>query len=393
MKWNFVRKILPYLAESFLGLLLVGCSRSVAQPPPPAPTVTVAQVEQRELVEWEEFTGRTEPVETVEVRPRVSGYIKSVHFKAGQSVKKGDVLFTIDPRWHQADFEKRTAEFEQARVHLENAKREADRTTKLLADRAISTEDSDARQARFAEAKAAMLAARAALDSTKLDLEHTEVRAPINGKVSRALLTEGNFASGIAGAGSLLATLVTVDPIYVYVDVDENSFLKFNALAQANTLQTNQDGRIPVNLELADEKEFPHHGHIESWDNRLDANTGSILLRAVFPNPDGRVVAGLFARIRVPLSERHQVLLVEERALGTDQDQKFVFTLTPTNTVQYRAVKLGPALEGKRIVRSGLDSTDKVVVNGVQRVHPGSVVDPQTEGPTNSATVARITQH
>ncbi len=211
-----------------------------------------------------------------------------------------------------------------------------------------------------------------------MDLEYTQVRAPIDGRVSRALLTEGNYVNGVAGGATLLTTIVSVDPIYVYADIDENSLLKFNALAQANQLETNDAGQIPVELQLADEEEFPHQGHIESFDNRLDPNTGSILLRAVFPNADGRVVPGLFAHIRVPLSQRHAVLLVDERAVGTDQAQKFVLSLTPTNTVAYRAVQLGPLVSGKRVVRAGLEGNEQVVVNGLARVRPGMPVAPQT---------------
>jgi len=358
-------------------VVLTGCARSQAQPKPVPPTVTVAPVEQQEIVEWDEFTGRTAPVELVEVRPRISGHIQEVRFESGSLVKKGDVLVKIDPRWHQAEFERRQADYEQAKVHLENAEREAQRTKELLANRAISTEDAEARQARFQEAKAALLAAQAARDFVKLDLDYTEIRAPIDGRVSRALVTAGNYVSGTAGAATVLTTIVSVDPIYVLADVDENSLLKFNALAQAGKPDGESKGRVAVELQLADEEGFPHHGYIESFDNRLDPNTGSILLRAVFPNSDGRVVPGLFARIRVPLSERHSALLVEEKAIGTDQSQKFVMTLSPTNTVEYRSVKLGPAINGKRIVRAGLNAGEQIVVNGLQRVRPGMPVTPQ----------------
>src|SRR5438094_3349733 len=300
---NFFRLNVPSLAMASVLLLSVGCGRQLAEQRPSPPVVTVAPVERQELVEWDEFTGRTEPVESVEVRPRVSGYIQEVRFQSGQLVKKGDVLFVIDARWHQAEFERRQAEFEQARVRLDNARREADRTPQLLANKAISTEESDARQARYQEAKAALLAAQAARDSTKLDLEYTQVRAPIDGRVSWALLTEGNYVSGVAGSTTLLTTIVSVDPIYVYADIDENSLLKFNALAQEKKLETNGVGRIPVELQLADERDFPHRGYIESFDNHLDPNTGSILLRAVFPNPDGRVLPGLSASIPDPVSQ------------------------------------------------------------------------------------------
>ena len=225
---------------------ITGCGHKAAQQMPPPLPVTVTPVEKKELVEWDEFTGRIEPVETVEVRPRVSGYLQEVRFQSGQLVKKGDVLFSIDPRWHQATFDQRQAEFEQAKVHLDNARREAERTTQLLANKAISVEESDERQSRYQEARAAMLAAQAALESAKLDLEYTQVRAPIDGRVSRALLTEGNYVSGQAGAASLLTTIVSVDPVYVYADIDENSLLKFNALAAAKRLETDGEGKIPV---------------------------------------------------------------------------------------------------------------------------------------------------
>src|SRR5437667_3157257 len=268
-----VRLTFLSLAIASLLDLTTGCGRSAAQNHPPPPSVTVAPVHQKEIVEWEEFTGRTEPVSSVEVRPRVSGYIQEVRFQSGQLVKKGDVLFLIDPRWHQAEFDRLQAESERARVQLENAGREAGRTTQLLANKAISTEEADARVARFQEAKAALLAAEAARDSVKLDLEYTEVRAPIDGRVSRALLTEGNYVSGVSGTATLLTTLVSVDPVYVYADVDEDTLLKFNALAQVKKLETNAEGKIPVELQLADEQDFPHRGHIESFDNRLDPNT------------------------------------------------------------------------------------------------------------------------
>ena len=375
---QFLRLSSPAILLGALTLLAGGCGPSAAQQKPAPPAVTVATVEQQELVEWDEFTGRTEPVEMVEVRPRVSGHIQEVRFQSGELVKKGAVLFVIDPRWHQAEFDRRQAEYEQARVHRENAEREAKRTGQLLANRAISTEDAEAREARFQEAKAALLAAEAARESAKLDLDFTEVRAPIDGRVSRALVTAGNYINGVAGAATVLTTIVTVDPIYVYADVDENSLLKFNALFHDRKTSARTEDRVPIELQLADEEGFPQRGYIESFDNRLDPNTGSILLRAVFPNPDGRIVPGLFARIRVPLSERHAALLVEERAVGTDQGQKFVLALSATNTVEYRPVKLGPGVNGKRIVRAGLKPGEQVVVNGLQRVRPGMPVTPET---------------
>ena len=355
-----------------LAILSAGCGQKASQQSRPPAAVTVAPVEQKEIVEWSEFTGRTEPVESVDVQPRVSGYIQEVRFQSGQMVKKGDVLFVIDPRWNQATFDQRQAEYDQA-------KSENDRTTKLLANNAISAEEAEARKARYEEAKAA-------LDSAKLDLEYTEVKAPINGRVSRALLTEGNYVSGNAGSASLLTTMVSVNPVYVYADIDEDTLLKFNELVYSKKLGTTDDGKIPVELQLADESEFPHKGYIESFDNKLDPSTGSILLRAVFPNDDGRIVPGLFARIRIPLSERHDALLIDERSVGTDQANKFVLTLTSSNTVQYQAVELGPLVDGKRVVRSGLEVGEKIVVNGLARVRPGMPVTPQEEMANNDGT-------
>jgi RND family efflux transporter MFP subunit len=378
--------ILNALALSaVLALVAAGCKKPGAQShghgaggQPPAPVVTVLPVQQQEVIEWEEFTGHTVAIENVEVRPRVSGHIEAVKFQSGQLVKKGDPLFQIDARWYQAEFNRRTGEYESAKVKAANAEREAQRSPKLLENRAISTEEAEQRQARFEEAKAMLIAAEAARDSAKLDLEYTTIRSPIDGRVSRALVTEGNYISGTAGNATLLTTIVSVDPIHVYADVDENSLLKFRALARAGKLANNGDGKIPVELQLGDEQSFPHKGYIESFDNKLDPQSGSILLRAEFPNRDGQIIPGLFARIRLPASEKRPAVLIEETAIGTDQAQKFVLTLTSSNTVAYRPVKLGPQIEGKRLIRDGLQVGEQVVQNVVMaRVRPGMPVQPQ----------------
>jgi multidrug efflux system membrane fusion protein len=381
MKKKILIGLAAVLATAAL-LALTGCGKggsAGAAAAPPAPEVTVATIKQKDVVEWDEFTGRTEAMESVEVRPQVSGYIREVRFQSGQLVKKGDVLFVIDPRWHEADYNRLQADAERARFELENAKRQANRTTNLLADHAVSAEEGETRIASYEEAKAALAAAEAARDYAKLDLEFTQVRAPIDGRVSRALITEGNYVTGGSGAGTVLTTLVSVDPVYVYADVDEDSYLKFKALVAAGKIETNGAGRTPVELQLADEDGFPHQGCVESFDNHLDENTGTIVLRAVFSNEKGRIVPGLFARIRLPMSAKHPAFLVSERAIGTDQARKYVLILTATNTVAYQAVELGPEIEGERIVRSGLHAGDKIVVNGMQRVRPGMAVAPQEE--------------
>lgn len=376
-------KILP-VAFILTCLVVSGCGKNKSEPTaPPAPVVTVAPVVEKELIEWTEFTGQTEAVEAVEVRPRVSGYIQEVRFQSGQLVKKGDVLFVIDPRPYQAEVEQREAELEQAKARHANAGRMAHRADQLLKSSAISSEEADTSISDFHQARAAVLAAEAALKSARLDLEFTEVRAPIDGRVSRALLTTGNYVSGNAGGASLLTTIVSVDPIYVYADVDERSLLQLQAL------MTKQEGhRIPVEMQLADEEGYPHRGFIESLDNRVDRNTGTIVLRAQIPNPDGRIIPGLFVRLRVPLSEERPTLLVDETAIGTDQAQKFVFSIGKDNTVEYRKVTLGPVADGKRIVRSGLNAGDMIIVNGVQRARPGAPVTPQPQVAQDSTSPA-----
>jgi len=363
-----VRLFTSLLVGGLALTLITGCSRGAAQSQssmPPPPQVTVAPVEQREIVEWSEFTGHTEPVDSVEVRPRVSGYIQQVCFQSGQLVKKGDVLFIIDPRWNQAVFDQRQAQYDEA-------KSEADRIDTLLRNNAISSEEADGRKARYEEAKAE-------LDSARLDLEYTKVRAPIDGRVSRALLTEGNYVSGNADSATLLTTVVSVKPIYVYVDMDEASYLKFHELTSADLLDAGANGSVPVDLQLADESDFVHHGSVESFDNQVNADTGSILMRAIFANEDCQIVPGLFARIRVPLSARHEALLIDDRAIETDQANKFVLTLSSTNTLQYQPVVIGPVIDGKRVVRTGLVAGERVVVNGTARVRPGIMVNPQDE--------------
>ncbi len=363
------------VAGGLLAALASGCNSKNEQPSaPPPPQVTVAPVQEREIVEWSEFTGHTAPVDSVEVRPRVSGYISKVCFQAGQMVKEGDVLFKVDPRWMKAVFDQRQAQYDEA-------KSQAEHIDLLLKNNAISSEEAESRKARFEEAKAE-------LDSARLDLQYTDVRSPINGRVSRALLTEGNYVSGNAGSASLLTTVVSVNPMYVYVDMDEASFLQFNALQRENQLDTNSLGFVPVDLQLENEPGFAHHGRIESFDNQLNPETGSILMRAEFQNGDGSIVPGLFARIRVPLTQRKPALLVEDQAIGTDQADKFVLSLSSSNTLQYQPVVLGPLVDGLRVIRSGLVSGQKIVVNGLARVRPGMPVDAQDEKPSSSSETA-----
>ncbi|OAM91463.1 efflux RND transporter periplasmic adaptor subunit [Termitidicoccus mucosus] len=356
--------------------------------PPPAPRVTVAPVEQRIVTDHRELLGRVDATETVEVRPRVSGYIDEVRLRAGELVNKGDVLFVIDPRQYRAQVNQATAGVERARVRLSIAAREARRSDALLKTRAISEEEADTRSTRFAEVRAELLSAEATLATAQLDLEHTEVRAPVGGRVNRAYVTAGNLVSGSPAGATLLTSIVSVGEVYVYADADEDTVLAFNRLRAAGRIATDKDGRVPVEMQLSDEENFPHRGVIESTDNRIDPATGSLVVRMAFPNTDGRLVPGLFARVRLPVSSPEPSLLVSERAIGTDQNQKFVFTVGADNTVAYRTVRIGPALDSQRVVRDGLKPGERVIVNGLHRVRPGMTVTPELASNDTATTPA-----
>jgi multidrug efflux system membrane fusion protein len=364
-------------------------SRSSSSPAAPvAPKVTVATVEEKTLVEYADLIGRVDSTETVEIRPRVSGQIDSVRFQSGQLVKAGDVLFALDARPFQARVNAAAAAVEQARVHAANAEREARRADELLAAHAISSEEAESRRSLQAEARAALDAADAALTTARLELEYTEVKAPISGRVSRAFVTAGNIVSGAPGSATLLTSVVSVGDAYAYADVDEATVLKFNRLSREGRLG-DANGRIPVELALSDETGYPHRGYLESVDNHLDTGTGSLILRAVFPNPDGALIPGLFARVRIPVSAPQPTLLISERSVGTDQSQKFVFAVTSDQKVDYRAVKLGPTIEGKRVVRDGLRPGEQIIVNGLQRVRPGMTVSAENAVAVQPASAAR----
>ncbi|TLD69320.1 efflux RND transporter periplasmic adaptor subunit [Phragmitibacter flavus] len=342
----------------------------------PAPKVTVAQVEQQNVVEHRELLGRVDAIETVEVRPRVSGHIQSVNLHPGQDVQQGDLLFTIDPRWYQAAFDLAQSTVNRAKVRVRIAERDAQRSNELLKNRAISVEEAETRTSLLDETRAELLAAEASLATAQLDLEHTQVRAPISGRINRAYVTSGNLISGAPGSATLLTTIVSNGDVYVYADVDEATLLTFNQINRAKD-NTNK-AAIPVTMQLTGETDYPHHGRIESSDNRLDPATGSLVLRMVFPNPDGKLVPGLAARVMLPISSAEPKLLVNERAIGTNQSQKFVLTVNDTNTVAYRTVKLGPIVNGKRIIRDGLTPADRIIINGLQRVSAGMTVTPET---------------
>ncbi len=364
-----------WVTPALLLVLVTGC-RGAPPPAPPAPGVTVAEVPERDINEWDEFTGRLEAVDAVEIRPRVSGYIQRVAFAEGKEVRKGDVLFEIDPRPYAADLARADAELEVARTRAELAAREVERAGRLVAVQAISKEEFDTRTAGEAESAAAVRAAEAAVATARLDLEWTRVRSPIAGRVGRAEVTEGNLVQAGPPTATRLTTVVSLDPIYVYFEGDEQTYLRYAEMARSGARPSSRDTRNPVYIGLANESGFPHQGYMDFVDNQLNPESGTIRARAVLSNKDRRFTPGLFARIKLVGSGRYRTALIQDRAVGTDQDKKFVLVLQPDSTVEYRAVQVGRVVDGLRIVRGGLKPGERIVVNGLQRARPGMKVTP-----------------
>jgi len=329
------------------------------------------------VTEWDEFTGRIEAVESVEIRPRVTGYIESVNFTEGSTVRKDDLLFVIDPRPYRAALDKASAELTRAKARAELALSDVTRSEKLLAIRAVSQEEYDQRVNSAREANATVEAAKAAVETAKLDLSFTRVTSPISGRVSKAEVTAGNLVSAGNGSAPLLTTVVSVDPIYVSFDGDEQVYLKYTELARRGERQSSRDAANPVQMGLANEDGYPHTGTMVFVDNRIDPRTGTIRARASFSNKDGYFTPGLFARVKLLGHNSYAAVLVDDRAIGTDQSQKFVYVVDAESKVTYRAVKIGRLTDGLRIVLEGLSPGENVVVNGLQRVHPGTVVKPE----------------
>jgi RND family efflux transporter MFP subunit len=395
-------------------LLLVGCNRSAQHGAPPPVRVVVASPIKKQIVEWDEYVGRLEAVEFVEVRARVSGYLQSIHFEEGQIVQQGEVLFVIDPRPFVAELNRANAELEQARanvahseaklaqVQAEHRRVEAEldfersrhrRLQTIAGASAVSRDELELQHSQLLQAEAQVEAAQAQIETTQaetvtakaaaqtaeaavgiaeLNLEYTRVTAPVTGRVSDRNVTEGNLISGGGPESSLLTTIVSLDPIHAYFDADEQAFLKYTRLAREGKRQSSRDVRNPVHLALADEDHgFPHKGHMDFVDNRLDPNTGTMRGRAILPNPDLTLTPGLFARVRLPGSGKYEAVLVPDSAIGSDQSEKFVLVVDRENKVRRQMVETGPLHDGLRIVRSGLDGSEQIVLRGLQRVRPG----------------------
>ena len=352
----------------FAAWLVAGCREKPQAPPPPQ--VTVAPVIEREVADWDEFTGHFEAVNAVDVRPRVSGFVKRVAFAEGALVREGDVLFTIDPRPYEAEVARSEAVLEQVRTRKALAEMELDRAQKLVASQAISREELDARTSGRAEGDAAIRAADAALRVARLNLEWTDVRAPISGRVSRAEVTPGNLVQAGPPAATLLTTIVSLNPIYVYFDSDEQAYLRYMRA------RSQQHGGASVSVGLANETGYPHQGTLNFIDNRIDRNAGTVRVRAVLDNGQHMFTPGLFARVRVTGGERRRLAMVQDQSIGTDQDRKFVLVLKPDNTLEYRAVSIGRVVDGLRAIEKGVAAGERVVINGMMRVRPGIRVSP-----------------
>src|SRR5882757_10186601 len=368
----FTLSVLAVVAATLSACARNEAATNAAAPPPPQ--VTVAQVLSKPVTEFDEFTGRFEAIDRVEIRPRVSGYISSVNFTEGSEVKKGDVLFVIDQRPYAAELKHAQAQLNQVKSAQALALSEKARATNLLAQHAISQEEFDTRSSGYEQAEANVQLAESALDTAQLNMTYTKVISPINGRVSRANITLGNL---VTSGQTLLTTVVSLDPIYVRFDGDEQAYLRYVKAAKDRAAAGSKEAVSPVLVGLADEAGYPHPGVIVFLDNEVDPQTGTIRTRAKLDNHDRAFTPGLFARVRLLGDKKYDALLINDSAVGTDQTVKYVLVVGADNKVEYRPVKLGPIVEGLRVVREGLSPGESIVVNGLQRVRPGAPVNPQ----------------
>ncbi|HEV3271340.1 MAG TPA: efflux RND transporter periplasmic adaptor subunit [Candidatus Methylacidiphilales bacterium] len=362
-------------------LTLNGCHPAAPPAPPaqPPPQVTVGHPLAKEIVDYDEFTARLGAVDSVEIRARVSGYLQKVNFKDGVEVKKGDLLFVIDPRPYQAELDSAQAALERARTQLDLATNDNKRALELYQSKAISAEELDTRSKNLQGAFAAVKIADALVETAKLNLEYTNITAPIDGRVGRAMVTEGNLVNANGNESTLLTTLVSVDPVYAYFDVDEATVIKYQNLDKEGLRQNGHRGPIPCELAIGNEAAFAHQGTVDFVDNQINSGTGTLNARGVFPNPDRTLIPGEFGRVRVSRSGKYTGLLVPDYAIDSDQDKKLVYVVGADQTVQPRPVVPGQLVDGLRVIRSGLDANDLVVLDRLQIIRPGETVSPKEE--------------
>jgi RND family efflux transporter MFP subunit len=367
-------RIVPLVSLLLIANALTGCdNKPAAGSAPPPPTVTVAHPFQKSITEWDEYTGRFTALETVEIRARVSGFIDSVHFQEGQIVKKDDLLFVIDQRPYQIAVEQAKADIERAQAKLDIATQDVNRATPLIQNQTLTVREFDTRKSIERDASGQLASANAALKQAELNLEWTEVRAPIAGRISDKRVDAGNLISGGQTGATLLSVIVSIDPIHFVFDGSEADFLHYLRLAAAGTRPSSRDAPNPVAVRLADETEFSHMGRMDFVDNVINPKTGTIRGRAVFDNKDGFLTPGFFGRLRL-FGGTHDALLIPDGAIASDQASKIVFTVAEDGTVGTKRVELGPIIDGLRVVRSGLAPTDRIVIDGLPRARPGQKV-------------------
>jgi membrane fusion protein, multidrug efflux system len=366
-------RIVPLVSLILIANVLAGCDSKPTAGSPPPPTVTVAQPLQKSITEWDEYTGRFTALETVEIRARVSGFIDSVHFQEGQIVKKDDLLFVIDQRPYQIAVEQAKADIERAQAKLDIATQDVNRATPLIQNQTLTEREFDTRKSAQRDAAGQLANANAALKQAQLNLEWTEVRAPIAGRISDKRVDAGNLISGGQTGATLLSVIVSIDPIHFVFDGSEADFLHYLRLAAAGTRPSSRGAPNPVAVRLADETEYTHQGRMDFVDNAINPRTGTIRARAVFDNKDGFLTPGFFGRLRL-FGGTHDALLIPDGAIASDQASKIVFTVADDGTVGTKRVELGPIIDGLRVVRSGLAPTDRIVIDGLPRARPGQKV-------------------
>jgi RND family efflux transporter MFP subunit len=373
---RLVKGFLPWLLPAVCVAALTACSPPKPAPPSP-PKVTVSPPQLSTVTNWDEYPGHLDAVETVDIRPRVAGYIDSIHFQEGTEVKAGDLLFVIDPRPYQAELEHAQAQRQQAETRLELARSDLKRAEGLRGTKAISAEEYDSRSNAVREAEAALAAVKASEAIARINLDYTQVKAPVSGKIGRRLITVGNFVQlqGNGGSASVLATIVSVNPIYCYFDVEESAFLKYRS--SATVAEANSSGLV-CELALVNEQGFGHRGRLDFFDNQVNPQTGTIRLRAVFDNDDRALVPGMFANVRVLAGPPEQTLVVPDVAVGSDQGYKYVYVVNAEDVVKKRDITTGRAHGPLRVVLKGLTTDDRVIVNGLMMLRPGAKVVVQT---------------
>jgi membrane fusion protein, multidrug efflux system len=369
-----------------LALALAGCGdKSAPQAAVAPPSVTIAQPTKRIVTDWDEFTGRFEAVEEVQVRARVGGFVTSVEFRDGAFVKTGDLLYVIDARPFEAVAEQADGQLADARAKAELARRELERALTLNQTQAVSDSIVDQRRQALQAAKAAQLQAEGALKAAQLNIEFTHVVAPISGRVSRHLVSAGNLVQGSEGGSTLLTSIVSLDPIYVYFDMDEATYIKNNRLYFEGKRPSSRENPNPVQVALTGETQPSHDGKMDFLDNRLDVATATLRGRAVIPNKDFSILPGQFGRVRLIGSAPYEALLLPDTAIATDQSRKIVFVVKDDDTVEAKAVMLGPLDEGLRVIREGLKPEDRVIVDGLQRARVGAKVSPHAPAPSSGS--------